>query len=71
MLLLVLNIAYQHLVYLPALEAVPDGFVIIICAVCASVVMSIVSPLPGDEIDASADTKDGGNTEGSEVMGDA
>ncbi|MBP3308127.1 MAG: AzlC family ABC transporter permease [Clostridia bacterium] len=57
--------------YLPALEAVPDGFVIIICAVAASVVMSIVSPLPDDEIDASADTKDGGDTEGSEVMGDA
>ncbi len=35
--------------YLPALSTVPDGFVIIICAVTASIIMSIVSPLPDED----------------------
>ena len=32
--------------YVPLLSRVPSGFVIIICAVAASVVMAIVSPIP-------------------------
>ncbi len=35
--------------YAPPLAGVPDGFVIIICAVVASVIMSIVSPLPDED----------------------
>ena len=35
--------------YLPALSSIPDGFVIIICAVVASVIMSIVAPVKDDE----------------------
>ena len=32
--------------YTPWLKTIPDGFVIIICAVLASVVMAVVSPVP-------------------------
>ncbi len=35
--------------YLPALSSVPDGFVIIICAVAASVIMSIIAPIPDED----------------------
>ena len=45
--------------YVPLLSRVPSGFVIIICAVAASVVMAIVSPVPEK------------SPEGSEVDGDA
>lgn len=35
--------------YLPFLQAVPQGFVIIICAVFASVLMSVLAPISVDE----------------------
>ena len=57
--------------YIPTFDAVPDGFVIIICAVLSSVVMSILAPVPDDEDDGSADTADRANTEESEVVGNA
>lgn len=35
--------------YLPALKAVPSGFVIIICAVAASVLFALVAPVPQEK----------------------
>ncbi len=38
--------------FLPVLKSVPDGFVIILCAVIASTVMAIVRPVSGEEAEA-------------------
>lgn len=35
--------------YLPVLNKVPQGFVIIICAVCASVIMAVIAPIETEE----------------------
>jgi hypothetical protein len=35
--------------YVPALKAVPSGFVIIICAAVASLLFAILAPLPDEE----------------------
>lgn len=35
--------------YIPPLKAVPSGFVIIICAACASVLFAILAPLPEEK----------------------
>ena len=41
--------------YLPALQAVPGGFVIILCAVTASAVLALAAPIePGEEADDHA-----------------
>lgn len=37
--------------YVPALKAVPSGFVVILCAVAASVVFALLAPIPGEEAD--------------------
>ena len=37
--------------YVPALKAVPSGFVVILCAVAASVVFTLLAPIPGEEAD--------------------
>lgn len=37
--------------YVPALSAVPDGFVVIICAVAASVLFAVLAPLPEEACD--------------------
>ena len=39
--------------YLPFLQAVPDGFVIIICAAAASALMAALKPIPVQEVAAS------------------
>lgn len=46
LLAILLSCAFE---YLPFLSNVPDGFVIIICAVLASVVFAVVSPVPVEE----------------------
>ena len=35
--------------YLPVLNTVSDGFAIILCAVCAALIMAWVRPLPPEE----------------------
>ena len=35
--------------YLPVLNKVPSGFVIIICAVTVSVIFALVAPVPDEE----------------------
>lgn len=35
--------------YIPALQVVPNGFVIIICAVIASALFAFLAPIPGEE----------------------
>ena len=46
----VLSCAFR---YLPFLQAVPDGFVIIICAAAASALMAALKPIPVQEVAAS------------------
>ena len=41
--------------YVPALSAVPSGFVIIICAVIAAGVMAVVAPVKTDSKEVTAD----------------
>ena len=41
--------------YIPALHAVPDGFVVIICAVIAGTIMAVVAPIPADGAGTEAD----------------
>lgn len=40
--------------YLPPLGAVPQGFVIIVCAVAASAVMALAAPVDGEEVGENA-----------------
>lgn len=42
----ILSCAFE---YLPFLKSVPDGFVIIICAVVASAIFAALSPIPAEE----------------------